>query len=294
MYDKIKVPVYFKCGWAPGGRWTAPAFNAMNSKELTVYKRTGVMEGYSGMELPYRFMDEECLRWYDHWLKGIDTVHEEPPIKLNIIGRGYRYEKNGLPYGMEETLSSYLGQLWWRRIRRQSASGQLHASSAYHHRGQSLVYRTGPFEPSYGFHSPIELHLFASIDKDANLSARLAITLAVPAPISRTGLLKASYPLLRRVRLAVLFTIARLRHPGESASTSSRSTPLYGLCTRYALSGTRRWTTLSINPVPGKMSHLGPIRANINTKYTVTKIILHICSCRISPIHRELAAGYGG
>ena len=26
------------------------------------------MEGYNGMELPYRFMNEEMLRWYQRYL----------------------------------------------------------------------------------------------------------------------------------------------------------------------------------------------------------------------------------
>lgn len=87
-YDKLKVPVYFKCGWAPMGRWSAPVFNAMNFKELTAYKRCGVMEGYNGMELPYRFM------------------------KLNILARGYRYEHEYPSYILMPYIPETPGELW--------------------------------------------------------------------------------------------------------------------------------------------------------------------------------------
>lgn len=203
MYDKIKVPTYFKCGWAPTGRWSAPVFNAMNAEELSCYKRCGVMEGYNGMELPYRFMDEECLRWYDHWLKGIDTgITEEPPMKLNIIGRGYRYE-NEYPLARTEWKKLYLHtfhELRWE----QDVEGNLPPDSFTHRpphittEVESLVYRTDRLSRPAEFTGPIELHLFASIDNtDANFIAKVwQITAGgTRMPVCRTGQLKASYPL---------------------------------------------------------------------------------------------------
>lgn len=203
MYDKIKVPIYFKCGWAPTGRWSAPVFNAMNSKELTAYKRCGVMEGYNGMELPYRFMDEECLRWYDHWMKGVETgITEEPPMKLNIIGRGYRYEHE-YPLARTSWKKLYLRtfeQLRWEA----DVEGNLPPDSFTHRpphittQVESQCYRTDRFSRPTEFTGPIELHLWASIDApDANFIVKLwQITAGgTRMPICRTGSLKASYPL---------------------------------------------------------------------------------------------------
>lgn len=96
-YYKLKVPVYFKCGWAPMGRWSAPVFNAMNSKELTAYKRCGVMEGYNGMELPIAHERRELKM-----VRSLDEGHRyryyrRAAMKLNILGRGYRYEHEYRP-----------------------------------------------------------------------------------------------------------------------------------------------------------------------------------------------------
>jgi len=94
ILEKVKVPVYLKCGWSPNGRWSAPVLNTFADPRLDVPKRAGVMENYGGMTLPYRYMNEEQLRWYDHWLKGIDTgIMDEPPLKMNILGAGFRCEK---------------------------------------------------------------------------------------------------------------------------------------------------------------------------------------------------------
>ena len=203
IYGKVKVPVYLKCGWAPTGRWSAPVFNAMNSPELAVYKRCGVMEAYGGMELPYRFMNEECLRWYDHWLKGVDTgITEEPPIKMNIIGRGYRYEKE-YPLARTEWKKLYLrtfGQLRWEA----DPEGNLPPDSFTHRppnittKVETLVYRTDRFSKPMEFTGPVELHLFASIDAtDANFIVKLwQITQGgTRMPLCRTGSLKASHRL---------------------------------------------------------------------------------------------------
>lgn len=203
IYDKVKVPTYLKCGWAPVGRWSAPVFNAMNSKELKSYKRCGVMEAYGGMELPYRFMNEECLRWYDHWLKDIDTgILEEPPFKMNIIGRGYRYEYE-YPLLRTEWRKLYLrtfGQLRWEP----DPEGNIPPDSFTHRppnittKTETLTYRTDRFSKPSEFTGPIELHLFASIDAiDANFIVKLwqINPDGSRMPLCRSGSLKASYKL---------------------------------------------------------------------------------------------------
>lgn len=202
-YGKLKVPTYFKCGWAPSGRWSAPVFNAMNSDELTSYKRCGVMEGYNGMELPYRFMNEEMLRWYDHWMKDIDTgITEEPPFKLNILGRGYRYEHE---YPLERTEFKKLYLHTFEELRWEpAAEGNLPPDSFTHRpphittNVESLVYTSNRFTKPTEFTGPIELHLFVSIDSDnANFIVKLwQITQGgTRMPLCRTGMLKACYKL---------------------------------------------------------------------------------------------------
>lgn len=203
LYDKIQVPVYLKCGWAPTGRWSAPVMNAMNAPDLKVFKRCGVMEAYGGMELPYRFMNEEMLRWYDHWMKDVDTgMVEEPPIKLNIIGRGYRYERE---WPLARTSWSRLFLRTFNQLRWEpDPEGNLPPDSFTHRppntttKIETLCYRTDRFSRPTEFTGPIELHLFAKIDTpDANLIVRVwQITQGgTRMPLCRTGQLRTSYAL---------------------------------------------------------------------------------------------------
>lgn len=204
LYDRIKVPTYMKCGWAPSGRWSASVFSAMNAESLTPYKRVGVMEAYGGMSLPYRFMNEECLRWYDHWLKGVDTgITEEPPMKMNIIGRGYRYEQE-YPLARTQWRKLFLrtfNQLRWEA----DPEGSLPPDSFTHrpfnitNEVETLLYRTDRFSKSTEFTGPMELHLFASIDaEDANFVCKVwQITQGgTRLPLCRSGLLRASHRLV--------------------------------------------------------------------------------------------------
>ena len=44
-------------------------------------------DNYGGMDRPFHEVQDVCLRWYDHWLKGIDTgIMDEPPILIFIQG----------------------------------------------------------------------------------------------------------------------------------------------------------------------------------------------------------------
>lgn len=41
-----------------------------------------------GLDRPFHELHDEILRWYDHWLKGIDTgIMDEPPVKIWVRGR---------------------------------------------------------------------------------------------------------------------------------------------------------------------------------------------------------------
>ncbi|MGH2945402.1 MAG: CocE/NonD family hydrolase [Solirubrobacteraceae bacterium] len=46
-----------------------------------------------GLDRPFHELHDEILRWYDHWLKGIDTgMMDEPAVKIWVRGaEGWRY-----------------------------------------------------------------------------------------------------------------------------------------------------------------------------------------------------------
>lgn len=203
MYDMVKVPVYLKCGWSPNGRWSNTVFDAFNDPRLNVPKRAMVGEAYSGLELPYRFMNEECLRWYDYWLKGIDTgIMEEPNLKINIMNGGYRYESEW-PLARTEWRKLYLrtfGKLRWEADPEDNLPPDSfnHIPQNISNERESLTYTTDMFTRPMEFTGPVALHLHASIDaEDANFIVKLWDILpnGDRMPISRWGALRASHKL---------------------------------------------------------------------------------------------------
>ena len=87
-FDRIKIPCYIVCRWSgwpihlPGA---FSAFNGINAPKKLMITET---EYSSGPLRPWADDHDLILRWYDHWLKGIDTgMMEEPPIKLLIKGK---------------------------------------------------------------------------------------------------------------------------------------------------------------------------------------------------------------
>jgi predicted acyl esterase len=79
--DKINVPTYV------GG----PFFSFFSQPQMNVFSRVNVpkkMFLYTDMGTrPWRGHHDEMLRWYDHWLKGLDTgIMDEPTIRYQTTG----------------------------------------------------------------------------------------------------------------------------------------------------------------------------------------------------------------
>lgn len=94
MYDKIKVPTYARSGW-----WAYAHMHLV-----------GAFHNYNGIDAPKKLeidapvveirplpdeYNAEVLRWYDHWLKGMDTgIMDEDPIRFFVNGaEEFRFEK---------------------------------------------------------------------------------------------------------------------------------------------------------------------------------------------------------
>ena len=79
--DKIKVPTYV------GG----PFFSFFSQPQMNVFNRVKTpkkMFLYTDMGTrPWRAHHDELLRWYDYWLKGIETgIMDEPTIRYHTTG----------------------------------------------------------------------------------------------------------------------------------------------------------------------------------------------------------------
>ena len=93
-FDRIKIPCYMVSRWSGWPIHLPGAFSAFNGIEAPKKLMVMETEHSSGPLRPWSDDHDIILRWYDHWLKGIDTgIMEEPPIKLFIKGKNeWRYE----------------------------------------------------------------------------------------------------------------------------------------------------------------------------------------------------------
>ena len=85
-YENIKIPAYLGGDWAIYGLHLPGAFRAWESistpKKMTIGPPVN-------LDRPVYQYQYESLRWFDYWLKGIDTrIMDEPAIKLYVMGKG--------------------------------------------------------------------------------------------------------------------------------------------------------------------------------------------------------------
>ncbi len=72
--------------------------------------------GPSHLERPFHTLHSEMLRWYDHWLKGIDTgVMDEPPVRYWVMGANEWRTATDWPLPETQWTKLYLNS--WERLR---------------------------------------------------------------------------------------------------------------------------------------------------------------------------------
>ncbi|MFQ5860657.1 MAG: CocE/NonD family hydrolase, partial [Dehalococcoidia bacterium] len=82
---RIQVPTYFSTGWYFYHLHLRGAFDGWEGTG-DIPKRM-FLGPRPVLRRPFAVYHQEALRWYDHWLKGLDTrVMEGPPIQLYIQG----------------------------------------------------------------------------------------------------------------------------------------------------------------------------------------------------------------
>jgi hypothetical protein len=168
--DKIKIPSYFGSGWYMHELHLKGAFDGYNGTGA-IPKR--MMVGPKAVPLrPWAGYHYEMLRWYDHWLKGMDTrVMEGAPIQLYIHGddrwraetewplkrtQWREYFLGGPASGSEGKLLDAAGA---EQTRRYQVAGLAPEANLGQPR---IVYRTEPMAKDMELTGPLALHLNAS------------------------------------------------------------------------------------------------------------------------------------
>ncbi|MGZ8154641.1 MAG: CocE/NonD family hydrolase [Burkholderiales bacterium] len=168
--NKIEIPAYFGCGWYMHELHLKGAFDGYDgtgdiAKRMLVGPKPWPRRPWAG----YHY---EMLRWYDHWLKGMDTrVMEGPPIQLYVQGEDTWRSENEWPLkrtqwrelylggpsnGLSGTLKESAGAEQARRFEHDPAS-----TEGYHGEPR-LTYRTDAFAKATELTGPMALYLQAA------------------------------------------------------------------------------------------------------------------------------------
>jgi len=103
--EKIKIPTYVGSDWAKGAIHLNGAFTAFES--IKAPKK--MLIGPPSMVRPFSEYHDVILRWYDYWLKGLNTkIMNEPPIRIFVQGINQWREENEWPLARTQWSKYYL------------------------------------------------------------------------------------------------------------------------------------------------------------------------------------------
>ncbi len=174
-FGQITIPCYFLSRWTAQylhlpGAFSAYAAVAAPKKLMITLPESGV-----GFNRPWHENHDIVLRWYDHWLKGIDTgMLDEPPITIWVQGTNQWRAENEWPLARTNWIRLHLGVQG--RLKNEEPGWNERSDSFTNVVGlqpggkvPSLRYATEALGEDSEVTGPIALYLYASItSSDAN------------------------------------------------------------------------------------------------------------------------------
>ena len=173
---RIKVPAYTGAGWH-AYTYNMHLMGAQNYYAHIDVPKKLMFTGPAHMERPFHAIHHEMLRWFDHWLKGIDTgMMAEPPVKVWVQGANRWREAADWP--LPETVWTPFYLHSWERLRSEPfvAGGRdegydepdafVQMPPTQTRSIAKLRYLTEPLAQDTLVCGPIALNFFAEIDRD--------------------------------------------------------------------------------------------------------------------------------
>jgi putative CocE/NonD family hydrolase len=172
-FDKIKIPVYLGAPWDQYLMHLPGAFSAYRGidapKKLLIVPHD--------FDRPWYEYHDVVVRWFDHWLKGMDTgIMDEAPIRIFVMGANRWRDEQEWPLARTQWTKFYLLSreqlLPEPAIYRQGPPYYPEPDCFVHQPPTatsgvpSLKYLTPPLPEDTEVTGPIVLTLFASIDTD--------------------------------------------------------------------------------------------------------------------------------
>lgn len=166
--QKINVPTYAVGGWLRSW-WASGALDIYNN--ISSDKKKITIDPSGTFSRPWVSYHDEAIRWFDHWLKGIDTgIMDEPPIKIYVKGiNQWRYENEWPLIRMKPTryyLRNFGGLSPEIEAYGREPDSFVQPPLYISYDINKLTYQTAPFSEDTEITGPIALYLYASIDQD--------------------------------------------------------------------------------------------------------------------------------
>lgn len=195
-FEQIRVPAYTGSGWY-GYTYKTHLQGAQTYwRHLRAAPKKLLFAGPAHLERPFHGLHGELLRWYDHWLKGIDTgMLDEPAVRYWVMGANEW--RTGEDWPLPETCWTKLYLDGWERLRSEpfvprSADDHIPPDSfvqmplSQTTAVAKLRFVSEPLSEDLLIAGPSALHLWAAIDQtDTNWIVSLKDV--GPDPAARTA-----------------------------------------------------------------------------------------------------------
>jgi predicted acyl esterase len=172
-FQKIEVPTHTGAGWY-GYTYKTHLCGAQTYFRTIPATKRMTLTGPASPDRPLRALRNEMLRWYDHWLLGIDSgVLSEPAVRYYVMGANEW--RSGADWPLPETRWTKLYLNSWERLTAEPFSPAsvdesvppdlfVQMPPTQTNRVEKLRYLTDPLPHDVLIAGPCVLNLFASID----------------------------------------------------------------------------------------------------------------------------------
>lgn len=170
-FDRIKIPVCIISRWTSFETHLPGAFSAYTGLDVPCKKlMLTIPESGVGFNRPWHEYHDIILRWYEHWLKGIDTgLREEPPIHMLVQGTNQWRHEQEWPLARTRWTRFFLRQAG--ALLQEAPSGKEQPDEFSNVPGlkpglaiPSVDYVTGPLSENTEVTGPSAIHFSAAID----------------------------------------------------------------------------------------------------------------------------------
>ncbi len=189
--NKIKVPTYAVGGWLRSW-WANGAFDIYHGVDAP---KKVTIDPSGTFSRPWVSYHDEIIRWFDHWLKGIDTgMMVERPIKIYVKGiNRWRFEDEWPLKRAKPTkffLRGFGGLSTEPEMYMNDPDSFVQPPLYVSYDINSMKYQTAPLSEDMEVTGPVALYLYASIDQD---DTNWIVHLYDVDPMGRSELLSLGY-----------------------------------------------------------------------------------------------------